>query len=113
MRTIVLGQGLCALGLALIVGGCASEYKKEAMEEQQAKTMPVNCATAEGDLRVLQSAPARRPRPIEQWRNERVEFRAGHRNVLAVDYLRVDFRCFGQRMLHGAGDVEHVPHDRG
>jgi len=55
IRTTVVAQGLCALGLAAILGGCASEYKKDAMQEQQAKTMPVNCATAEGDLRVLQS----------------------------------------------------------
>jgi len=55
IRTRVLGQGLCALGMVAVLGGCASEYKKEAMQEQQAKTMPVNCATAEGDLRVLQS----------------------------------------------------------
>jgi hypothetical protein len=55
IKTKVLGQSLCALGLLAVLGGCASEYKKEATQEQQAKTMPVNCATAPGDLRVLQS----------------------------------------------------------
>jgi len=55
IKTKSLGTSLCALGLVAVLGGCASEYKKEATQEQQAKTMPVNCATAEGDLRVLQS----------------------------------------------------------
>jgi hypothetical protein len=41
--------------VALLVGltGCVSEYKKEGKEEQAAKTMPVNCATAQGDIRSL------------------------------------------------------------
>ena len=41
--------------VALVIGlsGCASEYKKEAKEEQAAKTMPVNCATAQADLKTL------------------------------------------------------------
>ncbi len=55
IKTKALGTNLCALGLAVILGGCASEYKKEAAQEQQAKTMPVNCATADDDLRTLQS----------------------------------------------------------
>ena len=55
IRMRVLGHSLCVLGVVAVLGGCASEYKKEAMQEQQAKTMPVNCATADGDLRVLQS----------------------------------------------------------
>ena len=38
------------LGLAVLVSGCAMGYKKteESMEQ------PINCATAEGDLRVLE-----------------------------------------------------------
>ena len=55
IRTRVLGQSLCAFGLVAVLGGCASEYKKEAAQEQAAKTMPVNCATAEGDIGTLQS----------------------------------------------------------
>lgn len=45
------------LTVALLIGltGCASEYKKEAKEEQAAKTMPVNCATAQADLKTLNS----------------------------------------------------------
>ncbi len=55
IKTKALGTNLCALGLAVILGGCASEYKKEAAQEQQAKTMPVNCATADADLATLKS----------------------------------------------------------
>ena len=48
------------LTVTLLIGlaGCASEYKTEAKEETAAKkeaTAPVNCKTAEGDLRVLNS----------------------------------------------------------
>jgi len=41
--------------MVVVLGGCASEYKKEAAQEQAAKTMPVNCATGEDDIRTLQS----------------------------------------------------------
>lgn len=51
-HTIIIAT---AAGLAIGLAGCAGQYKKEAKEEQQAKTMPVNCATAEGDIRMLQS----------------------------------------------------------
>jgi hypothetical protein len=46
--------------VALLVGltGCVSEYKKEEKEEKAAKTMPVNCATAEGDIRSLNAEKA-------------------------------------------------------
>jgi hypothetical protein len=47
---VIAGAGL-VLGLA----GCASEYKQEAKQEQQAKTMKVNCATAQGDIAMLQA----------------------------------------------------------
>src|SRR5271166_7086601 len=43
------------LGIALCLTGCAAQFKSE---EQSAKTMPINCATAQGDLRVLQSEKA-------------------------------------------------------
>lgn len=42
-------------GLAVALAGCASEYKQEAKQEQAAKTMKVNCATAQGDIAMLQS----------------------------------------------------------
>ena len=42
--------------VAVVVGvsGCASQYKQEEKQEQAAKTMPVNCATAQGDIAMLQ-----------------------------------------------------------
>jgi hypothetical protein len=47
-----LGTSVCALGLAMAASGCAIKEKKEAAAAQ---AMPVNCATAPGDLRVLNS----------------------------------------------------------
>jgi outer membrane lipopolysaccharide assembly protein LptE/RlpB len=45
-----------ALASFVVLGtGCGSNYKQMADNEKQAKTMPVNCATAEGDIRMLQS----------------------------------------------------------
>ena len=55
IKTTALGNILCVLGLATLLGGCAEQYKKQ---EEQAKAMPVNCDTAEGDLRTLQSEKA-------------------------------------------------------
>jgi hypothetical protein len=49
-----LGAGLCAFGL-VVLGGCAMEEKKDAAAAQ---AMPVNCASAPGDLRVLNSEKA-------------------------------------------------------
>ncbi|MGO9949587.1 MAG: hypothetical protein ACLPWG_22430 [Steroidobacteraceae bacterium] len=50
-----LSAGLCAFGLVALVSGCAVKEKKEAAAAQ---AMPVNCATAPGDLRVLNSEKA-------------------------------------------------------
>jgi hypothetical protein len=47
--------GVGAVGVIALLGGCVSQYKKEETQEQQAKTAPVNCSTAEGDIRTLQS----------------------------------------------------------
>jgi len=56
MTTIkIIGATACALGLASLLGGCAMQEKKN---EANAKAMPVNCATAEGDIRVLNSEKA-------------------------------------------------------
>ncbi len=41
-----------AVAIAAFASGCAMQEKKE---EQKASAMPVNCATAEGDIRMLQS----------------------------------------------------------
>jgi hypothetical protein len=42
--------GVCAIGLAMLVGGCSMQDKKTA---QRIKEMPIECATADGDLRML------------------------------------------------------------
>jgi hypothetical protein len=55
IKTTALEKSLCALGLIALLGGCASEYKKQ---QEAAEKMPVNCATAEGDIRMLQSEKA-------------------------------------------------------
>jgi hypothetical protein len=47
-----------ALCLAAFVAGCASQYKKEERQEQQAASMPVNCATAQADVRTLEAEKA-------------------------------------------------------
>jgi hypothetical protein len=47
-----IGASICALGLVALVNGCAIKEKKELAAAQ---AMPVNCATASGDLRVLNS----------------------------------------------------------
>ena|SRR5271168_4816860 len=52
MNTNTLSKGLCALGLAALVAGCAAQYKKT---EARVQEMPVNCATADGDIRTLQN----------------------------------------------------------
>jgi hypothetical protein len=44
-----------AVTVALLGSGCALMFKED---EQKAKSMPVNCATAPGDIRVLQSEKA-------------------------------------------------------
>jgi hypothetical protein len=54
IKTKLFGAGLCLLGVALS-SGCAIEEKKDAAAAQ---AMPVNCATAPGDLRVLNSEKA-------------------------------------------------------
>ena len=48
-------MSLCAVGLATFVSGCAVTEKKDAAAAQ---AMPVNCATATGDLRVLNNEKA-------------------------------------------------------
>jgi hypothetical protein len=51
MKSMII---IATAGLAFGLVGCASEYKQEAKQEQQAKTMKVNCATAKGDIAMLQ-----------------------------------------------------------
>jgi len=49
------GTGLCAFGLATLMSGCAVTEKKDAAAAQ---AMPIDCKTAPGDLRVLNSEKA-------------------------------------------------------
>jgi len=51
----IAALGACVLGLTVLTGGCAMTEKKDAAA---AAAMPVNCATAEGDIRVLNSEKA-------------------------------------------------------
>jgi hypothetical protein len=44
-----------AVAVALLGSGCAMMFKED---EQKAKAMPINCATASGDIRVLQAEKA-------------------------------------------------------
>lgn len=44
-----------ASGAALLSSGCASQFKKD---EKAAQQMPINCSTAQGDIRMLQSEKA-------------------------------------------------------
>ncbi len=50
MKRPIVGLSLCTIGLATLAGGCSIQDKKTA---EQVKEMPVNCATADGDLRML------------------------------------------------------------
>jgi hypothetical protein len=51
-RGIGSSAGVAGLALAILLAGCAKKFKDEtkAIESEQ-----VNCATADGDIRVLQS----------------------------------------------------------
>ncbi len=54
MRIYRFGASLWAVGMVAL-GGCAVQEKKDLAAAQ---TMPVNCASAPGDLRVLNSEKA-------------------------------------------------------
>ena len=47
-----LAAFVSSLALVLSISGCAMQLKKE---EKAAEQMPVNCATADGDIRLLRS----------------------------------------------------------
>lgn len=52
---------IVAAAVAVTLAACASEYKKEAQNEQKAEqsnTQPVNCATAQQDIATLQKEKA-------------------------------------------------------
>lgn len=47
---------VATVAVAALLGGCAAQ--KEAKEVKAAEAAPVNCATAEGDIRMLRSEKA-------------------------------------------------------
>jgi hypothetical protein len=57
MRQFIVRRNAIAAALALVLlaPGCAFKFKKQ---EKAAEAMPVNCATADGDLRVLRGEKA-------------------------------------------------------
>ncbi len=56
MNGMVLGTTLALVSsAALLLSGCAMMFKED---EANAQQMPVHCATAQGDIRVLQSEKA-------------------------------------------------------
>jgi hypothetical protein len=54
-NSTAIKASLCALSMCAMVSGCAEHEKKDLAASQ---AMPVNCATATGDLRVLNSEKA-------------------------------------------------------
>jgi hypothetical protein len=54
-RSALFDSIALVLAALLLAPGCAATFKRQ---EQQAERMPVNCATAPGDLRVLRSEKA-------------------------------------------------------
>jgi len=54
-RTLRRAGVVLGAGIALFLAGCAEQFKQE---EQSAKTMPIHCSTARGDIRVLESERA-------------------------------------------------------
>jgi hypothetical protein len=54
-KLTAMSTSLCALSLMAMLGGCAMQEKKEM---KAAQAMPINCPTAEGDIRVLQGEKA-------------------------------------------------------
>jgi hypothetical protein len=55
MNTTICRTILALGSIALLSSGCAMMFEEE---EQAAQKMPVNCATAQGDIRLLQSEKA-------------------------------------------------------
>ena len=55
-RVVMGGVVAASLMGGTLLGGCAFQQKK--VEEQLAKPAPINCSTAQGDLRMLQQEKA-------------------------------------------------------
>lgn len=50
-----LAAAACGVAIAILMTGCGTNYKKT---EENLNKPPINCFTAEGDIRVLQSEKA-------------------------------------------------------
>jgi hypothetical protein len=55
MKLATLGLTICAIGVPVLLNGCAIQDKKSAQTEQNLQTMHYTCSTADGELRVLES----------------------------------------------------------
>jgi hypothetical protein len=55
MKTRTVGLAVCVVGVPLLISGCVMQDKKSAQSEQNLQTMHYTCATADGELRVLDS----------------------------------------------------------
>jgi hypothetical protein len=54
-RRVDLAATACGVAMVALMAGCAMDYKKT---EENLNKPPINCFTAEGDIRVLQSEKA-------------------------------------------------------
>lgn len=85
------------IAAATMLGGCAAE--KEAREVKAAEVAPVNCATAQGDLRMLRSEKA----SVE----ERIA--AGAASIIPVGFLiGVATQSEGDRIDMAIGDYNQL-----
>jgi hypothetical protein len=55
MKLTTMTAGICVLGVPLLLSGCVMQDKKSATTEQNLQTMHYTCATADGELRILDS----------------------------------------------------------
>ena len=61
MKNVGMAMAVLAICSLMLFPSCATKYKKAETEAKQ----PVNCATAEGDLRILESEKAHTANRIE------------------------------------------------
>lgn len=61
MKNFGMAMAVLAICSLILLPSCATKYKKAEMEAKQ----PVNCATAEGDLRVLKGEKVHTAKEIE------------------------------------------------
>lgn len=92
MRNLIL-----LIATATMLSGCAAE--KEAKEVKAAEAAPVNCSTAEGDIRMLRSEKA----TVEQ------RIAAGAASIIPVGFLiGVGTQTEGDRIDMAIGDYNQL-----